>query len=121
MSTTSSTVLRAELGRYQYKVSRDIRKLKWQHKVRNTPKKGLPALADRAVWEKVTKPRAGIWWDSIVEKAWKGMGGNQEDVLSMYNFRGHKAEVKERMDRRERLALRNKGERGGTLKRYSGG
>ena len=33
----------------------DARKLKWQHKARNTPKTGLPAIADRAVWEKATK------------------------------------------------------------------
>ena len=35
------------------------------------PKKRLPAIVDRAVWEKVRKRRAGIWWDSLVEKVWK--------------------------------------------------
>ena len=50
----------------------DVRGLKWQYKVRNMPKKRLPAIADRAVWEKVTKGRAGIRWDSVVEKVWKG-------------------------------------------------
>ena len=32
-------------------------KLKWQHKVRNMPKKRLPAIANRAAWEKVKKGR----------------------------------------------------------------
>ena len=52
---TSSTVLRAELRMYPLKTNRDVRKLKWQYDVRNMPKKRLPAIADRAVWEKVTK------------------------------------------------------------------
>ena len=30
---------------------RDVRKLKWQYKVRNMPKKSLLAIADRAVLE----------------------------------------------------------------------
>ena len=54
-STTSNTVIRAELGMYPLETNRDARKLKWQYKVRNMPKKRLPAIADRAVWEKVTK------------------------------------------------------------------
>ena len=33
--------------------------------------KRLPAMVDRAVWEKVTKGRAGIRWDSVVDKVWK--------------------------------------------------
>ena len=32
------------------------------------PKKRPPAIADRAVWNKVTKGRAGKRWDSVVEK-----------------------------------------------------
>ena len=56
-SATSNTVLRAELGMHPLKTTRDMRKLKWQHKVRNVPKK-LPAIVDRAVGEKVTKGRA---------------------------------------------------------------
>ena len=43
------------MGIYPHKTNRDERMLKWQHKVRNMPKKRLPAIADRAVWEKVTK------------------------------------------------------------------
>ena len=31
-----------------------------------------PAVADGAVWEKVTKGRAGIEWDSIVETSMEG-------------------------------------------------
>ena len=44
------------------------------------PKKRLLAIADRAVREKVTKGRAGIKWDSLVEKVWKDIGRNQEEI-----------------------------------------
>ena len=37
------------------KRNRDVRKLKWQHEVRNMPKKTSPAVADWA--EKLTKGR----------------------------------------------------------------
>ena len=52
--------------------------------VQNTiKKKGCqPQQADRAVWEQVTKGRAGVRWDSVLEKAWKGVGGHQEETLS---------------------------------------
>ena len=73
------------------------------------PKKRLPAIADRAVWNKVTKGRAGIRWDSVVEKVWRDIGGNQEDLMSAGKFGRCKAEeVEKRIERRERLALRNK-------------
>ena len=71
-NTMSNTVLRAELGMYPIKTNKDVRKMKRQHKVRNMPeKKRLPAIADRAVWEKITKGRAGIRWDNVVQKIWK--------------------------------------------------
>ena len=79
--TTSNIVSKAELGMYPLETNRDVRKLKWQYKVRNMPKKRLSVIADRAVWEKVTKGRAGIRWDSVVEKVWKDMGGNQEEIM----------------------------------------
>ena len=48
-------------------------------------------------------------WDSVVEKVWTGIGGNQEEILlSIEKFAGYKTEVKERIEIRERLALRNK-------------
>ena len=69
-SITSNTVLRAELGMHPLKRNRDniyiyMRKLKWQHIVRN-----IPAIVDGAVWEKVTKGQAEIGWDGGVEKVW---------------------------------------------------
>ena len=32
------------------------------------PRKELPDIVDRAVWEKVTNGRVGLRWDSVVEK-----------------------------------------------------
>ena len=59
-STTSNALLRAELGMYPHKINGDVRKLKWQYKVNNMPEKRLPAIGDRAEWEKITIGRAGI-------------------------------------------------------------
>ena len=81
-STTSNSVSRAELGLYPLETNRDARKLKWQYKLKHMPEKRLPAIVDRAVWGKVTKGRAGIRWDNVVEKIWKGIGRAQEEVLS---------------------------------------
>ena len=67
----------------------NARKLKWQYKLRITPKKRLPAIADRAAREKVTKGRAGIRWDDVVEKAWNDIGGNHEEILSIERFGGY--------------------------------
>ena len=67
----------------------------------------MPVIADRAVWEKVTKERAGIGWDSVVEKVLKDIGGRQEDILSIEKFAGYKTKLKERIEIRERQALRN--------------
>ena len=53
------------------------------------PKKRLPAIADRAVWEKVTNGRAGTRWDSVVEKGWKDIRGNQEFILFIGKFAGY--------------------------------
>ena len=63
---------------------------------------------DRAVWEKVTKGRAVVIWGRVVEKVWKDIGGNQEEILSIDKFAGYKTEAKEKIEMRERLALRNK-------------
>ena len=66
-----------------------------------------PAIADRAVWESVAKGRAGIRWDSVVEKVWKDIGGNQEEILSIEKFTGYKREMKEKIETWKGLALRN--------------
>ena len=89
--------------------------------MRNSPKKRLPAIADRAVWEKVTKGRPGIRSDSVVEKVWKDIGGNQEEVLSIREVCGVQDRSKI-MDRNEgRASAKKQGERGGTLKIFTGG
>ena len=65
----------------------------------------MPATANSAVWEKVTKGRAGRRWDNVVEKVWKGIGGRRENILSMKKFGGFKTGVKERTEKRKRQAL----------------
>ena len=78
---------------YPFKTDEDARKLKWQNKVKNMPEKRLPAIVDRALWEKITKGRAGTRWDNVVEKIWKDLGGDQEEVLSTEKFGGYKIEA----------------------------
>ena len=58
------------------------------------PEKRLPAIVDRAVWEKTTKGRAGIRWQNVVETIRKDLGGDQEEILSIEKFGGYKTEVK---------------------------
>ena len=48
-STTSTTVLRPEVGIYPLKTNRDARKLKLQYKLKDMPEKRLSAIVDRAV------------------------------------------------------------------------
>ena len=67
-STTSYKVLSAKLGMYPIKTKRDVRKLKWQCKVKNASEKRLPAIVGRDVWKKITNGRAGIRWDNVVQK-----------------------------------------------------
>ena len=94
--------------------------MKPQYKVRNALKKRLPAIADRAVWEKATKGRAGTMWDIVVEKVWKDIGGSQEEILSIERFAGYKTEVTENIEIRARLALRNKVKEEEHLEIYGG-
>ena len=72
------------------------------------PETRLPAIIDRAVWEKTTKGQAGTRWDNVVEKIWKNLGGDQEEVLYIEKFGEYKAEAKKIIEERERLAIRNK-------------
>ena len=76
------------------KTNGEARKLKWQYKLKYTPEKRLPAIVDRATWEKITKGRAGTRWDNVVEQIWKDIGGDQEEVLSIEKFGGYKTSVK---------------------------
>ena len=70
--------------------------------------KRLPAIANSAVWEKMTKTRPGIRWDNIVDRVWREIGGSQEEILSVEKVGGHKTGVKEWMERREKPALEKK-------------
>ena len=53
----------------------------------------MTAVAGRVVSEKATKGRGGTRWNTVVEKVWKDIEGNQENVLSIERFGGHKTEV----------------------------
>ena len=92
--TTSNIVLRAELGMCPLKTNRYVRKLKWLYKVNNMTQKRLPAIVDYAVWEKITKGRAGTRWDNVVEKIWKDIGEDNEEVVYSEEFGGYKTDVK---------------------------
>ena len=65
----------------------------------------MPAIADGAVWEEVTKGRAGKRWDSIVDKAWKEIGRNQGEILATKKLGGYIQDRKAR----ERIEIREQG------------
>ena len=78
----------------------------------------MPAIiADKAVWEKITKGRAGIRWGTIVDKISKNLGGGQEEVPgTVYGEVWRVQDRSKRKNKRKgRLALSNKVERGETL------
>ena len=54
----------------------------------------MPAIVDNAVRGKLTKGRAGIRWDNVVEKKLKDIEGDQEKVLSTEKLGGYETEVK---------------------------
>ena len=54
------------------------------------------------------KGRAGLKEDNVVEKVWKELREDQEEVRSIEIFGGYKTEVKARIAKRERLALTNR-------------
>ena len=77
------------------------------------PENRLPAIADRAVWEKTTKGRAGIRWDNVAEKSRKDLGGDQEEVLYVYREVWRVQDRSKRKNRRKGKASAEKqGERG---------
>ena len=62
-TASNNTALRAELGIYSHKTTRDLRKLKWHYIVKNMQRKRLPAIVDRFVWKKMTKGKEG--WNKV--------------------------------------------------------
>ena len=121
-SSGITAILRAELEKHPLEASRDVRTLKGQPKVRNMPKKRLPAIADRAVLEEVTKVPAGIRWDSVVEKVWMDRGGNQQEVMSVLREVCGVREWNKRNDSNKGKANANQqGEGGATLEAFTGG
>ena len=51
-----------------------------------------------------------LGWDSVIEKIWKNIGGNQEEILSVEKFGGYKTGWN-----KGKASARKQGERGGTL------
>ena len=74
------------------------------------PKQRLPAIANRAVWEKVTKGRAGVRWDNVVDTVWKEVPGRRKPRRHTVHWEdwGFKTEVKERIEMSESLALKRR-------------
>ena len=58
---------------YPLQTNIDVRQLTWKYKVKNMPGTRLPTIVDGAVREKITRGRAGIRWDNVVEKISKDL------------------------------------------------
>ena len=59
----------------------------------------MSAVADRVVWEEVTKGRAVLRRNNVVEKVRKDVGGTQEEILSIEKYGG----VEDRSKRKDRM------------------
>ena len=59
----------------------------------------MPAVADRAVWENVTKARDGI--AGIAQSRKYGRLYEETKILSIERFGGYKTHLKQRIERRE--------------------
>ena len=87
-------MLRTEQGLHPLEIIADGIKVQCQYKARDMPKMRLSAIANGAVWEKVSKWRAGIREDNVVNEVWEDIRGKQEEVLSMDKFGGYKTQVR---------------------------
>ena len=79
----------------------------------------MATIAYSAERNKETTGRDKVRWYRVVERVWKDIEGNQEEILATGRFAGYKTKVKEIIEIRERPALRNKVEEENTL-RYTG-
>ena len=79
---TEGTVIITELGMFHFERIKTRGSRKDNLKVRGMPRKRLPAIAKRAIWEKVTKGRTGKKWSNVVDDVWKEIEGNQNEILS---------------------------------------
>ena len=82
---------------YPLKINRDIHERVYLALYRTEhAEKSLCAIVDRAAWRKVTKGRAGIGRDSVVEEIWKGVRGKQEEIVSVEKNGGYQKESKKK-------------------------
>ena len=91
-------MLRTEQGLHPLEIIADGIKVQCQYKARDMPKMRLSAIANGAVWEKVSKGRAGTRWDNAVDEVCKEMGGNQDE---RYCCPWRNCEVQDRRKRKE--------------------
>lgn len=50
----------------------------------------FPAMVNGPVRKKIMKGRAGVRWDSVVEKVWKDMGGDRGETTPIGACGGYK-------------------------------
>ena len=84
------------------------------------PTKKLPAIADWAVWEKITKGRAGTRWDRVFEKVWKDIGGSQERDTVHREVCGVQDRSKRKDRNKGKARAKKQGDGGGTLRDLRG-
>ena len=49
----------------------------------------------------MTKGKVGIKWDKVVESVWKEIGGNKEEMMSIYDGGEYKAKVSDMVEIKE--------------------
>ena len=83
-------------------------------------RKRLPVIVHKVVWKKTTKGQAGNRWGRNVEKIWKEIGGNQDEILSIDEATGYKTKVRDMIEKRGKETLRCKVDEEEHLRIYGG-
>ena len=68
----------------------------------------------------MAKARAGIRWDSVVEKVWKDVGGNQKEIMSSREAWKVQGRRRKKDRNRGKANAKKQGEIGETFRRYGG-
>lgn len=89
----SITDLKAKVGMDPLGTKRQ-EKIETRTALRSMPRRRSPPVGDEAVHKKLTGGQAGVMWESVVEKGWRGMGENEDGIMAVDECVGYKTKRK---------------------------
>ncbi|CAB1111402.1 unnamed protein product [Ectocarpus sp. CCAP 1310/34] len=90
---TSNSAVRAELGIQSLRSGRDARKLTWQYRMCGMGEERLPRIVWEAKWANKKRGRQPTEWVKVVEDAWKGLEGDEDETLETEGLQGFKEKI----------------------------